>query len=175
MHPIEIEESLKTLTLLVDSREHPGQKLTKRVEQTGLPSKTVKLDFGDYSGEFYKGNEKVTLEDIVVIERKMDGNELAMCLGRERQRFEREFQRAQSKGAIVYLLVENENFEKLYAGRYGAGRKFRSKLSPISMMGSLFAWACRYDIRLILCKEETTGQIIHDILYYQARELLNNE
>lgn len=175
MHPVDIEKALEDMTIIVDTREHPGAKFNSRIAQMGYPHKREKLDFGDYSARTSIDGRTVSLADKIVIERKMDGNELAMCFGRERARFEREFQRARDSGAKIYLLVENENYEKLYAGKYGSSKKFRSKLSPASLMGSLYSWQARYQLQLILCKEEITGKIIRDILYYEMREALQNE
>ena len=49
MTPFDMEQALESLTLLVDTREHPTQKLRKRIKQTGLPYKRQKLEQGDYS------------------------------------------------------------------------------------------------------------------------------
>jgi ERCC4-type nuclease len=175
MHAVEVEEALETLTILVDTREHPGKKLKSRMEQTGCSYERCKLDFGDYSARVKINDTEIDMSSRICIERKMDGNELAMCFGRERGRFEREFDRAKETGARIYLLVENENFEKIYAGRYGSSSKFRSKLNAKSFIGSLFAWQARYDLNIMFCKEETTGKVIRDILYYETREVLLNE
>ncbi len=175
MHPADIEKALETLTILVDTREHPGEKLSDRMKQTGRPFERCKLDYGDYSAKITVDDDAVSLTGHVAVERKMDCNELAMCFGKERARFEREFERAHKAGAKIYLLIENENYEKIYAGNYGSGASFRSKFPPASMIGSLFAWQARYNVSVILCKEELTGKIIKDILYYEAREYLQND
>lgn len=174
MHPIEIESALETMRILVDTREHPGRKFTKRMKQTELPYSRTKLDFGDYSADCKMGGMTITLEDSVAIERKMDGNELAQCFTHERERFKAEFERAKAKGARIYLLLENENFEKLYKGAYGDSEKFRSKMHPASFMGSLYSFMAEYGAIPILCREETSGRVIRDILYYELRERLRH-
>ena len=175
MKPAEVESALESMTLLVDTREHPGHKLEKRVKISGLPYRRQKLDFGDYSAEITVDGVIVPFDHVVAIERKMDANELAMCFGQERQRFEKEFVRAQKKGARLYLIVEDENIEKIYAGRYGSSEKYRSKFPPKALMGSILAWAARYGVHIMFCKGETSGKLIRDILYYEIRERLLGE
>ena len=174
MHPIEIENALETMQIIVDTREQPGSRFRKRMKMTGLPYIRRKLDFGDYSAKVDMHGVELSIEDSVVIERKMDANELAMCFCQERERFKAEFERAKEKGARIYLLIENENFEKLYKGSYGDSPKYRSRMNPKSFMGSLYAFMAEYNMIPILCKEETSGKVIRDILYYEMRERLRN-
>ena len=172
MHPAEIETALSTMKILVDTREHPGKKFAKRMKQTELPYSRSKLDFGDYSAECEVNGMTITLRDCVVIERKMNGNELAQCFTHERARFKAEFERAKEKGARVYLLVENETIEKLYKGAYGDDPRYRSAMNPASFMGSLYALIAEYGLIPVFCKEETAGKVIRDVLYYELREQL---
>ncbi len=172
MRPVDIEQALASMTLLVDTREHPGKKLDRRIEASGLSFRREKLNFGDYSAEIIVDGEAVNLSEKIAIERKMDANELALCFGQERVRFEKEFARALEAGAKIYLLVEDENFEKIYAGRYGSGSRFRSKFPPKALIGSMLSWGARYGVHIMFCKEETTGKLIRDILYYETREIL---
>lgn len=105
----------------------------------------------------------------IVVERKCSLDELAMCLGKQRDRFEQEFLRAADKGARIYLLVENASWEKLFAGDY------RSRMSPQSLIGSLIAWSARYNLNVIFCKAETTGKLLRKIFQYNLHELLRKE
>lgn len=173
--PFEIESMLKNMVILVDTREQPNRKFNKRVEMFGYPWERTKLDFGDYSCKTLdpKGNV-ISLQSSVAIERKMDGNELAACFGKDRKRFEREFIRAKETGAVIYLLVEEECWESLYAGQYGKSLRYRSKMDPRSLVASLHAWQARYRMNLQFCEEDTTGLLIADILKYELREQLEN-
>lgn len=174
MHPVEIERCLETMKILVDTREHPGVKFRQRMMQAGLPYVRRKLEFGDYSALVEMNGVEISIESAIAIERKMDANELAMCFCQERSRFEAEFERAKEKGAKLYLLLENENIEKLYKGNYGRSMKFRSKMDPRSFMGSLYSFIARYDMIPVFCREESSGKVIRDILYYEMRERLKN-
>jgi len=174
--PFEIEKMMSSMKILVDTREHPNEKFDKRAAGFGCPWERVKLDFGDYSCKYtaLDGNE-VSMAGAVAVERKQDGNELAICLGVQRNRFEREFMRAKEAGANIYLLVEGECWESLYAGQYGKSEKYRSKLPPGSLTASIHAWQARYGMNVQFCQEETTGRLIADILKYELRERLEYE
>jgi hypothetical protein len=173
--PLEVEKMLGSMVILVDTREQPGREFKKRSEGFCCPFERVKLDFGDYSCAFTNlFGTLERLDHIVAIERKMDANELGLCFGRERERFQREFERAKEMGARLYLLIEDESWEKIYAGKYGSEEKFRCKLNPKAMTASLHAWPTRYDMQLRFCKKETTGKMIRDILYYELKELLES-
>ena len=174
--PFEIEKMLESMVILVDTREHPNRKFEKRVAGFGCSWERTKLDFGDYSCKYTELNgSEISLANTVVIERKQDGNELAMCFGTQRKRFEREFKRAQEAGALIYLLVEEECWESLYTGQYGKSARYRSKLNPITLTASIHAWQAMYRKNLQFCEADTTGPLIADILKYELREVLENE
>lgn len=171
--PVEIEKQLNTLEILVDTREHEGRLFINRCKQFGCPWKRYKLDFGDYSGAYtdIKGNY-VTLEKDIVIERKMNLNELANCFTRERERFEREFMRAKENGAAVYLLIETDTWQDAYNGTYGLSDKYRSKFLPKSMVASINSWESRYGFRTRFCDKNLTGKMIKDIIFYHIKNKL---
>jgi ERCC4-type nuclease len=169
MNPFEVSKALKNLTLIVDTREQDTDRLRRRIRQTGLSFVRQKLDFGDYSAKTTLDNgTEFDISSSVSIERKMNLDELCACYCKGRKRFIREFERAKSAGAKVYLLIENANWEKAYNGSY------RSKMSPQALTASLFAWLARYDCQIIFCKEETSGKIIREILYREMKERLEN-
>lgn len=170
MNNFEIERSLGSMRLLVDTREQPTERYERRIEQIGLPYERRKLNYGDYSCECTLPDGSVLdFSNRVAIERKMNLDEICLCYGKERKRFEREFERAKEDGCKVYLLVEDGNWEKSYGGKY------RSLLNPAALTASLNAFRARYGMQLDFCKEETTGKLIHDILYRELKEYLQNE
>jgi len=85
------------------------------------------LQAGDYS--------LVGLEDMVAVERK-SLPDLVACLGRERERFERELERLRAMESI--LLVVESPITDLATGQY------RSKLNPKAALESVFAFMSRY-------------------------------
>lgn len=170
MTPFELKSSLESITLIVDSREQPTENLKKRMEQAGLPYERRKLEFGDYSCQCILPDRNILdFSQRVVIERKMNLDELCLCFGKERRRFEQEFERAKAAKCRIYLLVENGTWEHAYNG------KFRSRYNPKALIASIDAYRARYGMQLDFCKAETTGKLIRDILYRELKEVLENE
>ena len=172
MDIFEQKEVLRTFNILADTREQDTARARERYERMNAPVSRAKLNYGDYcynavlpSGSAIYDTEK-PINPACVIERKMSLDELAMCLGKDRDRFEREFERASAAGARVILLCENSNWENLINGRY------RSKLHPNAYLASLVAWSARYDFQLVFCKEETSGRLIREFLYRDLKERL---
>lgn len=169
MHPFEIEQALDGMVCLLDTREQATTRLRARLKQINLPYERVALPFGDYSCKCpLPGGNWLDLKNTVCIERKESANELCNCFTHDRARFEREFERAKAANARLYLLVENTTLEMLYGGHY------RSKVLPKAVIASLFAWIARYDCRLIMCREQTGGLVIREILRREAKERLTS-
>lgn len=164
MTPAEIENALKSMVCLVDTREQDTPRFRARIKQIDCPVEREKLDFGDYSAKMIINGEWRQMP--VTVERKMDFGELAQCFCKGRARFSREFDRAKAANAKVYLLVENQSWEDAYRGNY------RSEMKPKAFVASLLAWLARYDCQIIFCNEHTSGKLIHDILYRECREYL---
>lgn len=162
MHPANIDAALKSMVVLVDTREQDTPRARKRMGQIGVPIERIALSFGDYS---VKCNT-LDLRNSVAIERKMDVDELAHCYCQDRKRFVREFERAREAGAKVYLLIENGSLDAVYAGNY------RTRVRPFSLTASIMAWLARYECQILFCSEANSGQVIHDILYRELKERL---
>ena len=163
----EVEESLQSMVILIDSREQQTDRSKARYAQFGCPYERTTIRTGDYSAKFqlpdgswYDMSEDVTLE------RKMNLSELCLCFGSERKRFIREFERAKENNIRMWLLLENSSFKDAYAGRY------RSQYKPKSLIASLLAFQARYNCRIVMCDESVSGKLIRDILYYKGREIL---
>ena len=157
-----VDRALSTMTVLCDTREQDTLRARKRLKQIGVPIERVALSFGDYSARC----DVLDIQDRVAIERKMDLSELAHCYCQDRKRFEREFERAKEAGAKLYLLIENGSLDDAYSGHY------RSKVHPSSFTASILAWLARYDCQILFCKAENSGQVIHDVLYRELKERL---
>jgi len=130
------------------------------------------LDFGDYTYSFILPDgtefipEGVRAKGSAVIERKMGLEELSSCFTHDRKRFEAEFERAKANGSAIYLLTENATWENLINGRYG------TKFSAKSFFSSITAFMARYQMSVVFCKSETSGKMIHQILYRELKERL---
>lgn len=156
----ELETTLKNLTIICDTREQVNANVTYYFEQKKIPHISRKLDIGDYSATI----GDMTLESDVVCERKANIDELCGNMTADRDRFEREFLRARAYSVKVYLIIENCSWSDIMLHNY------RSKLSPKSLMATLLSWQVRYNVSVIFCKPQETGQIIYYTLYYAARE-----
>lgn len=165
--PVQIEKMLSSLEIVVDTREQDTKAFRERVEGFGHPFIRGKLDYGDYSAIYCDPDGNIqTLAQVAAIERKMSLDELCNCFTKERPRFQREFERAGADGCRIHLIVENGNYEYIKHGKY------RSKLSPQSLIASHLSWSIRYDTKLHFCKPETTGWMIGEIMHYELREHL---
>ena len=162
MHPVEVKSALESMVCLVDTREQDTPRLRARLKEIGCPWERKKLNFGDYSVKC----DAIDLSETIAVERKMDLDELCNCYCKDRKRFEREFDRAKQAGAKVYLLIEDGSWEDAYSGKY------RSRMSPESLVASIQAWLARYNCQVIFCRQHTTGKLIHDILYRELKEAL---
>ena len=121
--------------------------------------------------------EVINFQDKIVIERKKDLNELCCNFFDKKDeegktRLERELERAKEQNIKVILLVEVDNMHsKILSSKYFRFDK-ASKVSPKAFNSILRALQAKYNISIEYCKKEDSGRIIHDILYYHAREYL---
>ncbi len=165
-------EVLRSIEILVDTREQPTKRAMKRYERFGCPHRRCTLSYGDYSynATLPDGSSLYNTEETVspgcVIERKMCLDELAACFCKGRSRFTKEFERARENGARIYLIVENASWENLLNGKY------RTKMDAKAYTASVIAFMVRYNLNIIFCKEETSGDLIKEILYRDLKERL---
>ena len=162
MDHFSVKRALSSMSVLWDTREQDTPRARRRMDLIGVPIERVALSFGDYS---VKCNV-LDLRDRVAIERKMDLTELAHCYCQDRKRFIREFERAKEAGAKLYLLVENGSLDAAYSGHY------RARVHPSSLTASMLAWLARYNCQILFCNSENSGQVIHDVLYRELKERL---
>lgn len=136
-------------TVIVDTREQlPLQFKT-------LPSEPGTLTTGDYSikgGEAMFSIERKSIDDIV------------MCCGVERERFERELNRLRGyhfgRLLIVGHRVEIET------------QKYRSRISPKAVMHTLHAFEVRYVPVVWEPTPEAAAEYVEKMAFWFAREIL---
>lgn len=158
----EINALLKELTIIIDRREQSNNHIVEYFDKKKVKYIDRSMSVGDYSAML----GEATLEHSISCEKKSGIDELCSNLTADRERFEREFQRAKCNGTKVFLIIENASWSDIFLHNY------RSKLKPQSLIASLFSWQVRFNITIIFCKPSETGQIIYGILYYAAREAL---
>ena len=166
MDHFDVKRSLDSMVILVDTREQDTPSLRRRLELMNCPWERQKLDFGDYSAKCrLPDGEWLDLSPKVAVERKMSFDELCACFCR-------------GSSALPESLSGPEKQEhrlpvnrKRLLGNAFAG-KYRSQMNPKSFIASMTAWLARYRCQLIFCKSETTGILIHEILYRELKEVL---
>ena len=169
MTPFELQKTLDSMVLLVDSREKPTAEAKKRWESFGVPYCIHGLRSGDYTAEFVLPNgETFSLENHAVIERKLGISEICGNFCQNRARFIREFERIKEAGAKAYIIVEGASWEAIY------NHSYHSKMAPQALVASLTAWMARYNAHIIFCKAETFPKLCREILYREAKEILTN-
>lgn len=171
MEVFQIEDCLKSMQVLVDTREQKSTRAERRYKSFSVPYRRQKLNYGDYTFNFsFAGRELFAETNIinpsVVIERKEDLTELSGNFCQNRDRFIREFERARDHNAKVYLLVEDASWENLINGKY------RTNFNSKAYEASIEAWMARYHVTPIFCKAETSGHLIKNILYRELKERL---
>ena len=159
MNNFDLEKTLSTMVICVDSREHATSEAKKRWESFGVPYRIQALKSGDYTAEFSLPNgETFSLENICVIERKMSIDETCGNFCQNRDRFIREFERVKEAGAKAYIIVEGASWEAIYNHRYN------SQMAPQALVASLTAWMARYNAHIIFCRAETFPKLCRESL-----------
>ena len=136
------------------------------------------LKVGDYTiAVKLPTGEVINFKDKIVIERKADLNELCCNFLDKKDeegktRLERELDRAKEQGIKVILLVETDNMHnKILSSKHFRFDK-ASKVSPKAFNSILRSLQAKYDISIEYCDKKDSARLIHDILYYHAREYL---
>ncbi len=134
------------ITAVVDTREQTPLDLDP------LKSVTGTLATGDYS--------VVGLEHVIAVERKSQSDLLA-CVGRERERFDREVQRLLAYP--VRALVVESTWARLEAGDW------LGKVTPNAVIGSLMGWIAKGIPVLLLDNHDQAGRYVARILFTAAK------
>lgn len=161
----DVKKLLKTLVIICDTRENQNQHIKDYLDKNSIAYKERALKTGDYSAMI----GECTLENDVVIEKKSGLDELAANLTADRQRFEDEMIRAKANGIKVFLLVEDAEWADIINHNY------RSKLLPKSFSASLLSWQSKYNVTLLFCRKQDSGYVIHGILWYWAKAIMEGE
>lgn len=130
------------MRIVIDSREQaPYPFAGARYE--GVEAVPGSLSVGDYS--------LAGLEDRAAVERK-ELPDLVQCLGRERERFERELQRGMALDA--FAVVVEASWADLAAGRY------RSRLNPHAACQSVAAFMGRYRVPFLFAGSRAAAEYV---------------
>lgn len=130
------------MKVIVDSREQCPYTFAHE-KYAGTETEPGSLDTGDYS--------LAGLTDHIAVERK-SLPDLVACLGRERERFERELQRAAALDAFAVVI------EAAWADL--AGGQYRSQLNPHSACQSIAAFMARHRIPFMFADSRAGAEYV---------------
>jgi ERCC4-type nuclease len=165
----ELQTLLKSIVIIVDSREQDASHVTKWFDEKKIPHTEQKIDSGDYSFMLPAAPELGIVRDIyftdkVSIERKGDLVELSGNFTNDRLRIESEFIR--HKGKMI-LLIEDAEYSDIIKHNY------RTEYKPESFLATLHSFSERYDIPFTFMKDKKcSGQYIYFTFYYWLRNFL---
>lgn len=140
------EPAAADLTAIIDTREQ------RPLDLSPLRSERGTLATGDYS---LRG-----LENVVAVERKST-DDLLTCVGRERERFDREVQRLLAYP--VRALVIEADWPFFERGDW------RGELKPSHVIGSLVGWIAAGLPIVMASDHERAGRFVGRLLFTAAR------
>jgi DNA excision repair protein ERCC-4 len=136
--------------IIIDSREQTPLRFANLKAIPGT------LTSGDYS---FSGGE-----DHFSVERKSVADLVACCMGSNRERFERELHRLRGYRFKRLLIVGTR--QEIETANY------RSNIKPQSVLHSLNAFECRYDVPVVFCHDPTAAAIqVESWVMWYAREV----
>jgi ERCC4-type nuclease len=166
----EKDELLKSIIILIDSREQSNKWITDYFDEKGIPYRTKKLDYGDYSYCIPKNDKlniprELFLNNEIAIERKGSLEELSGNFSNDRDRFEKELSLYKGK---MHLLIEGSSYHDIYNNNY------KTQYNKKSFMGSLHSFALRYDLSVMFMPNKgCSGVFVFCTCYYHLKSLLH--
>ena len=166
----EYKQLLKSLVILIDTREQENHHIIDYLEDKGITYKSKKLEFGDYSFMLKEQPDMEIMRDIhfnsqISVERKQSLNELSNNFTHDRAQFENELIRASNSKLI--LLIENvKGYQDIIKHNYG------TDYNPKSFIGTLHSFRHRYNLDVVFIDPAYSGNYIYYTFYYWLREVI---
>lgn len=166
----EIDLIIKSMVILVDTREQKNQHILSTFEKNKIAYKEKALDRCDYS--FYiPANEDLSIsrdlyfDKEIAIERKASLDEIANNWTKERDRFEKEMALAPK---IKLLLIENCNYSDIIEGNY------RSQYNKKAFLATLHTFMHRYNLPIMFMPQnQHSALFIKKYFEYYLKEYLH--
>ena len=165
----EKSEIIKSITVLVDTREKVNSHLTDWFDKQKIPYKSKALTNGDYSFYIPK-NEALNIDrDLyfdkkIMVERKASLDEISGNFTQNRSRFEEEMATFSGK---KYLIIENSNYSDIVNGNY------KTKLSKKAFLASIHSFNNKYDLQVIFMPDASfTAMYIYGTFVYFLKNIL---
>lgn len=167
----DIKKAIDTIIIIIDTREHLPNEITKCFDMYGITWERRKLKSGDYSARIPKNEElgiieEINLENILCIERKMSADEISTNVSTNRERFKREFERAEAE---IIIVIEGSTYKDI------AIKNYNSKLTPNQFLGSLHGISDEYSVPFIFIDKGYSALYIYNLLKYRFRNILKNK
>lgn len=163
----ELNAVLKTLVIIVDTREKVNQHILDYFQKHEITYKHKTMKTGDYSAMIPRNEEYGIIRDTYFnasLERKNGVDELVESI-KDRTRFENELIRA-SMNPFVLIVEDLDGYKKILNGEY------RSRYKPKSLLGSLKTFENRYNFSTVFINPAYSGNYIYHHFHYMAREVL---
>ena len=167
--PKEIDSILKSMVIVVDTREQKNKHITDYFDAQKITYMKRALTTGDYSAFIPRNDDLGITRDIHLqasIERKNSIDELAQSIT-DRSRFENELIRA-SRSHFIMIVEDRDGYINLLS------HKYRSQYSPKALLGSIKAFEIRYGFTTIFLDKSLTGNYINYHLRGLVQEYLKN-
>lgn len=167
----EIEEIIKSMIILYDTREHEGKNdhILNYFDKVGIKYKKKKLDYGDYSFMIPKNEELGIPRDCdfskyIIVERKASLEEFSGNLTNGRDRVEKEFALAP---ANKVLMIEGGGYSDMVNGRYNT--KYNNK----SYWASIHSFWHKYNLPTVFMPDpKCSGMFIRGYFEYYLKNIL---
>ncbi len=160
---------LKSLVVLVDTREQKNTHIINWFDKNKKPWKKKALPNGDYSFMIPK-DESLNIErDMyfdkeIMVERKANLTEIGNNFTNERARLEKELSTYSGK---KYLLLENSRYDDIIEGNY------RNDISAKAFLATLHTFNHRYNWEIVyMPTQKVSGMWVYGTFYYYFRNLL---
>ena len=161
----EIAEIVKSMVILVDTREHEGKNthITDYFDNKKIEWKKKKLNYGDYSFMIPANPDLDIPRDLifankVIVERKASLEEISGNFTKERDRIEKELALAPKNKVLI---IESGSYKDMVTGNYAT--KYASK----SFWATYHSFWHKYDIPIIFMPDvRYTGMFIRGYFTY---------
>ena len=160
---------MKSIVILVDTREQVNEHITKYFDAMKIAWKTQKLDTCDYSFMLPANPElgiprDLYFDKLIAIERKANLDELANNACKERDRIKKELTFAPQNKVLI---IENASYADMVNGNY------RSSYNAKSYFGTVHSWWHEFDMPFIFMEDKTyTGLFIIGYFQHYLRQLI---
>ena len=166
----DIKYCIDQMIIKVDTREKKKH-ITDCFDKYGVNWERTKLCSGDYSAYLppqpqLNINEPIVFDDIFVIERKKDADEIANNLTKGIKRFKNEFERS---NANIQIMIEKSTYLDLVAHNY------RSKLTPKQILGLLHGFCVSVGSEFIFVEDNVSPLYIYNCFKYRLKNILKNK